>query len=115
MRAGADRDLSEVQKEKVGPTWRDQGVCKRFLAGCCPPELFNTSNHFKIGTKVIIDAACTLKHSVTLREQFQSSGAPEIDVYQRELLPYLEVLCGAARIPQDCAQLLPCTRESPCA
>lgn len=99
---GADRNFSATEREKLGPTWRDPGVCKRFLAGCCPAELFNSSNNFKIGTRIIIDAACTQKHSQTLRDQFLASGAPEIAQFQRELLPYLEVRARDARVMRPC-------------
>ena len=51
-----------------------------------------------MGTKIILDSACTLKHSAALRETFLASGAPEVARYQHDLQAYLEKLCSDADI-----------------
>eukprot|EP00117_Sycon_ciliatum_P029395 scpid74554/ scgid2566/ Luc7-like protein 3; Cisplatin resistance-associated-overexpressed protein len=78
---GKDRDLLPDEKPK-GPHWDDESVCRSYLCGFCPHDLF-TNTKSDLGQ-------CPKKHEDRLREKYEQSARFQKCGYENAFLSYLE-------------------------
>ncbi|XP_046854642.1 luc7-like protein 3 [Xenia sp. Carnegie-2017] len=80
---GRDRNLAP-QDKKSSLHWSDPGVCKMFLAGFCPHDLF-TNTRSDLGY-------CEKIHDDKLREEYKTSRRFGTMNYEEDFLRYLQSL-----------------------
>ena len=71
-------DLKETKK------FTDEDVCKNYLCGLCPYELFNNTK--------MDEGECDKKHSDILRQDYEEASKHKEYSYERELMRTLEKL-----------------------
>jgi len=81
---GKDRNLLPNEKPKSKLHFTDPDVCKFFLCGFCPSELF-TNTKSDLGP-------CYKNHDVSVREEFKRSPDKEKYNYENDFLHHLERL-----------------------
>jgi len=81
---GKDRNLLPADRQNRGLHFSDAEVCKYFICGFCPNELF-------VNTKSDL-GPCTKVHDEACKQEFQSSKKKNTYPFEREFLQYLERL-----------------------
>jgi len=81
---GKDRNLLPAERQNRGLHFTDPEVCKYFICGFCPNELF-------VNTKSDL-GPCTKVHDEACKQDFQTSKKRSTYPFEREFLQYLERL-----------------------
>eukprot|EP00128_Syssomonas_multiformis_P000364 Colp12_sorted_trinity150504_noHs@13415 len=81
---GRDRDL--LPEEKPKRHWSDSNICKHYLCGLCPCELFkNTKSDL---------GACDREHDDSLKEQYEKSSRRGRMGFEEDWIRRLESIIG---------------------
>jgi len=80
---GAHRNHDEDQEPVHKKNWRDDDVCKYFLCGFCPHDLF-------VNTKADLGQCNWKVHCEELRTEFESQKSSRKEKYERRFLAVLE-------------------------
>lgn len=79
---GAHRNFDDDEEPAYKKSWRDEDVCKYYLCGFCPHDLF-------VNTKSDL-GQCDNIHDDELQKEFQSQKSSRKEKYERRFLAYLE-------------------------
>jgi len=80
---GAHRNHDEDEEPVQKKNWRDDDVCKYFLCGFCPHDLF-------VNTKADLGQCNWPVHSEELRKEFENEKSSRKEKYERRFLAVLE-------------------------
>jgi len=81
---GKDRNMSAEERSKRRLRWDDEAVCKFFLCGFCPHDLF-TNTKSDLGQ-------CGKEHDDQLRQEFEKQSAHVRQRFESQFFRYLQEL-----------------------